>query len=319
VIRVGIIGTGSIVSSHLDVLQVADDVSVAAIAGRTVRAREELACRYRIAIQVDDYRRLLRDDRIDAVLVLVAPDVVASVAADALETGRPLFVEKPPGLSVAEALDLAERALRGRVLNMVGLNRRFYSSIAAARRAVDSAGALLGLRIEAPEDLARARSAGRSETVLSRWIYANSIHAIDLLRHRGGPMSSGQVMRELRQPADTNSIVASFEFTAGHIGEYVAHWGSPGPWTVTLYGVDVRVVLSPLEEGVTIDRTRSARPLPTDDVDRQFKPGFHGQLNAFLEMVRSGKPAPAPAADLAEAAASMQLAAWLAGDEARFA
>ena len=84
-------------------------------------------------------------------------------------------------------------------------------------------------------------------------------------------------------------------------------------WLATLVGVTA--VLSPLEEAIAMNRSRAPIALPIDDVDRRFKPGFYRQMRTFVEMVRSGAPPPAPAADLADALASMQLAAWLAGDE----
>ena len=316
-IRLGVIGTGPIVARHLDVLETCEEAAVTTICGRRLDLRRALAARYRIPDQVEHFRDLLRNDRIDAVLVLVAPDAMAAVAGAALETGRPTFLEKPPGLSVSEASDLAEAAVRCRVLNMVGLNRRFYSSVTAAKSTIAAAGSLKGLRVEAPEDLARARAAGRSEGLLSKWIYANSLHAIDLLRHLGGAIRSGHVVRGCGRPLDMTSIVASFSLDGGAVAEYVAHWGSPAPWSVTMYGEGVTAVLSPLEEAIATDQSRATITLPIDDVDRRFKPGFYRQMKAFVEMVRSGDPAPSPAADLGDALASMQLAAWLAGDEAR--
>ena len=83
-----------------------------------------------------------------------------------------------------------------------------------------------------------------------------------------------------------------------------------------MYGEGVTTVLSPLEQAVAMDRSRATVALPIDEVDRRFKPGFYRQMKTFVEMVRSGEPARLPAADLADALASMQLAAWLAGDEA---
>jgi predicted dehydrogenase len=318
VIRLGVIGTGSIVARHLDVLETFEEAAVTTICGRRLEPRQTLAERYHIPDQVDHFRDLLRDDRIDAVLVLVAPDAMAAVAEAALETGRPTFLEKPPGLSVRAASDLAEAAVRCHALNMVGLNRRFYSSVAAAKSTIAAAGSLQGLRVEAPEDLAGARAAGRSEALLSKWIYANSLHAIDLVRHLGGAIRSGHVVRGCGRPLDMTSIAATFSLDGGAVAEYVAHWGSPGPWSVTMYGEGVTAVLSPLEEAIAMDRSRATITLPIDDVDRRFKPGFYRQMRAFVEMVRSGEPPPSPAADLGDALASMQLAAWLAGDEARF-
>jgi predicted dehydrogenase len=314
VTRLGVIGTGPIAKYHLDALEALPDVTVVAIAGRRTELRNGLAERFGISNQFGTYRDLLRVASLDGILVLVAPDAMAAVAKDALQTRVPTFLEKPPGLSYSEAAELAECAARTGTLNMVGLNRRFYSTVAAAKDAVAGAGALLGLRIQANEDLARARAAGRDEKILARWVYANSVHTIDLLRYLGGSFRTRHVFRGSGRSPDAISIVATFELTSGAVGEYVSHWGSPGPWTVTLDGCGIQAVLSPLEKGWTIDGARVTSELPIDDADRKFKPGFLRQMEAFLTSIRSGVPAARPAADLADAAQSMALAAWMIGD-----
>ena len=312
--HLGVIGTGPIATYHLDALEALPGVTVVAIAGRRTELRNGLAERYGISGKFGDYRDLLRSAGLDGVLVLVAPDAIAAVAKDALQTRVPTFLEKPPGLSYPEAADLAESASRIGTLNMVGLNRRFYSTVAAARDAVARAGALSGLRIQANEDLARARAAGRDEKILARWVYANSVHTIDLLRYIGGSFRTRQISRGSGRSPDALSIVATFELTSGAVAEYVSHWDSPGPWTVTLDGRGIQAVLSPLEEGWTIDRTRERSKLPIDEADQKFKPGFLRQMEAFVASIRSGVPAARPAADLADAAQSMSLAAWMIGD-----
>jgi predicted dehydrogenase len=314
VTQLGVIGTGPIAPYHLDAIEALPDVTVRAIAGRRTEPRNGLAARYGIDATFSDYRDLLRCDGLDGVLVLVAPDAMAAVAKDVLQTRVPTFLEKPPGLSYPEAADLADSACRLGTLNMVGLNRRFYSTVAAAIEAVTCSGPLRGLRVEAPEDLARARAAGRDNHILARWVYANSVHTIDLLRYLGGSFRTRHVSRASGRPPEEISIVATFELESGAVAEYVSHWGSPGPWNVTLYGRELTAVLSPLEEGWTIDRARVRAPLAIDDADRSFKPGFLRQMEAFVASIRSGVPVKRPAADLADAAQSMSLAAWMVGD-----
>jgi predicted dehydrogenase len=319
-IRLGVIGTGPVVRHHLEVLRAIPGVEAVAIAGRRKGPRDLLARDYGIAETVEDYRVLLGHGGLDGILVLVAPDAIAEVARAALQTHIPTFLEKPPGLSYREAANLAECASSRGTLNMVGLNRRFYSTVTAAMDAVSRAGPLSGLAIHANEDLARARAAGRSQRILERWVYANSLHTIDLLRFLGGPLRNDtrDVKRPAARPPDAISIVATIETVNGAVATYESHWGSPAPWTVILDGRDTAAVLSPLEEGWTIrtiDGTRVRTALPIDEVDRSFKPGFLRQMEAFVESIRSGVPAVRPAADLADAAESMSLAAWMIGHD----
>ncbi len=311
VINLGVIGSGPIASKHLDVLAALDGVQIAALCSRRAGPRDALARQYGVPAQFEHVDALLQQP-MDGVLVLVAPDALAGVAAATLKRGIPTFLEKPPGLTFREAEALAELAERRRVPNQVGLNRRFYSVITSARTAIEQSGALFGVRIEAPEAIARARAAGRSEDLLRHWIAANSLHAIDLLRYFGGNVRARHLARRPDPQITETSLAALIEFESGAIGQYTAHWGSPGRWSASLYGRGVSAFLTPFESGVLRHADGREEAIAVDDLDVRFKPGFYKQLEAFVATVRTGT-ASAPAPDLAEAARSMELADWLAG------
>jgi len=310
-ISLGVVGLGPIASKHLDVLVALQGVTIAALCSRRAEPREALARQYGVPHQFDQAAALFAHP-LDGVLVLVAPDAIFEVTTAALERGLPTFLEKPPGLTLREAEALAELAERRRVPNQVGLNRRFYSVVGAARDAVERSGALFGIRIEAPEAIARARAAGRSEDLLRHWIAANSLHAIDLFRHLGGNVRARYRVGRADPQVTETSLAALVEFESGASGQYTAHWGSPGRWSAALYGRGVTATLTPFESGVLRHADGQESAIAVDEIDVRFKPGFYRQLEAFVETLRTGA-APAPAPDLAEAARSMELADWLAG------
>jgi predicted dehydrogenase len=312
-VRIGVIGSGPVTEKHLDVLTAIPGITVTALSSRRADRRQELARRYSIAQTYPDHRGMLDGASLDGVMVLVAPEAMASVARDCLVYGRPLFLEKPPALSVSEAEELASIAGRHGVPTVVGLNRRFYSTVASARRAIAARGRLLGIHVDAPENLARLKAAGRSEAVLSRLVHANGIHAVDLLRSIGGKVLRVDALRSGARDRDETSAAALVEFEDGVIGQYASHWGSAGSWRLTLYGRDVKAVLDPLERGFVLERDGAERPLDIDPVDEEFKPGFLRQAHAFVDVVRTGRPAPPPAADLADAVTSMELGARIMG------
>ncbi len=65
---------------------------------------------------------LLCDDVVDAIAVAVLPEATASVVIRVAARQLPLLSEKPPGVTLAEAQQLAERV---NVPNLVAFNRRF--------------------------------------------------------------------------------------------------------------------------------------------------------------------------------------------------
>jgi predicted dehydrogenase len=104
-------------------------------------------------------------------------------------------------------------------------------------------------------------------------------------------------------------------FETGTIGHYIANWTAPGNWSATLYGVDRRVELKPLERGVLVLRDGRQQELPVDEVDQRFRPGLYAQDHYFLERVRRGEPIGFPAATLDEALETMQFIAAVRGGE----
>ena len=97
------------------------------------------------------------------------------------------------------------------------------------------------------------------------------------------------------------------EFESGVLGTYTSHWFSPGGWSVTLYGEGVSVKFNPLEKGIWIDTDFNEYEITPDKVEKEFKPGFYRQMEAFVNMVNTGTLEP-PGMDLEDAYKTMLLA-----------
>ncbi len=85
-----------------------------------------------------DYRELLADPGIDAVLVCSSTDTHAAISIEAIEAGKHVFCEKPVdhALDRIEAVEEALAAHPGCKFQ-VGFNRRFDHNFAAVRKAYD--------------------------------------------------------------------------------------------------------------------------------------------------------------------------------------
>jgi myo-inositol 2-dehydrogenase / D-chiro-inositol 1-dehydrogenase len=71
-----------------------------------------------------DYRQMFDAETLDAVLICTGPQTHARLTLDAIERGLPVFVEKPPALTLAEAVHLREVSERAGVPIMVGTMKR---------------------------------------------------------------------------------------------------------------------------------------------------------------------------------------------------
>jgi predicted dehydrogenase len=131
-LKIGVIGAGGIARGvHLPALRAIPEADLRAVCDLRADRAKEAALQFGIPKTYLSYHDLLREGGIDAVYVLVPPDGLFRVAADALLAGKHVFMEKPMGISVFQARTLKETAAaQGRVLH-VGFNRRFIPLVQA--------------------------------------------------------------------------------------------------------------------------------------------------------------------------------------------
>ncbi len=131
-LRVGIIGAGSFAKgTHLPNLkQLADRFEIRAIVSRTGTSALAVARQYDAAVAATDYREVLNDPEIDAVLICTRHHLHASQAAASLRAGKHVFLEKPMATEREELADLVKTVQDLQASGtcpafMVGFNRRF--------------------------------------------------------------------------------------------------------------------------------------------------------------------------------------------------
>jgi len=307
-IRLGLIGAGWVARQHLEVIKAIEWIEACGITSRTKTKAQALASEFSIADCADDLDDLVRKTKPDALMILVSEDQIFDVAFRAMQYKVPLFIEKPAGLSPEENLKLAECAERLSISNMVGFNRRYYSVFHKGIEIIKQKGSLLGVFVEGHERMWRVRENKKfSNHALDSWIYANSTHTIDLLRFFGGEAKSVKsIAHSLIEPKG-DQLAAVMELENGAIGQYSAHWYSPGGWRVALYGDGVTAEFKPLEKGSWTGKDFKTYDIAPDEEDLKFKPGFYRQMEAFGGLVRDGvKRWPMP--DLSDSYRTMLLA-----------
>ena len=313
-IRIGLIGAGWVAREHLKVIKDIDSLEAVGITSRTLSKAEDVAREYNIAVCADSVDALIEETLPDALMVLVSEDQVAGVAEAVIPCGLPLFIEKPAGLTPADNLRLAELAREYKTPTMVGFNRRYYSIFHKGLEVIRAHGPLLGLVVEGHERMWRIREGKKfSEDTIREWIFANSTHTIDLLRFFGGePQRLSSIAHRYKEPRG-DQFAAIMEFESGAIGQYNAHWYSPGGWRVVLYGDGVTVEFKPLENGRWTDKNFKTDDIQPDEVDVKYKPGFFRQMEAFGKLART-RTLERPALDCQGAYQTMRLAQQIARD-----
>lgn len=135
-VRIGLLGCGRIARMvHLGVLTRLPGARVVAIAeadaelcaatSRSVGARAHA-----------DWREVLQDDDVDAIVITLPNAVHAEAAAAAFERGLHVYVEKPIATTAADARRVVEAWRASDRVGMPGFNYRFHPMHVAARRMI---------------------------------------------------------------------------------------------------------------------------------------------------------------------------------------
>ncbi len=85
-----------------------------------------------------DYRRLLEDKTIDAVIIATPDHQHAQPMIDAVEAGKDVYVEKPLAHTIEDGFRMVEAARRTKRIVQVGTQRRSYDLYQEAKGVIDS-------------------------------------------------------------------------------------------------------------------------------------------------------------------------------------
>ena len=122
---VGFLGAGYIADWHAAALRTVPGTSLAAVCDRDeVRARA-FAVRHNITRVYGSLGALLSDGQLDAIHVLLPPELHAQAAGQIIDAGLDVILEKPMAISVDECESLVERARSRGVKLGVGHNFLF--------------------------------------------------------------------------------------------------------------------------------------------------------------------------------------------------
>jgi len=128
-LNVAVIGTGNWGRNLVRNFNALEQSRVSHICDLDPDTRQRMARLYPAAEVVSDYRSVLADRAVDAVVVAVEGARHYAIARASLEARRHTFVEKPITLSTSEAEDLADLADQRRVQLMVGHLLKYHPAV----------------------------------------------------------------------------------------------------------------------------------------------------------------------------------------------
>ncbi|CUI75294.1 Gfo/Idh/MocA family protein [Cognatishimia activa] len=128
-IGIGILGGGYMGKAHSVAM-----AAVGAVFNTALRPRLEMICasspesaeRYRAAYgfarATDDWRLLVNDPAVEAIVIATPQETHREIAEAAFALGKPVFCEKPLGASIADSAAMVAAAEAAGVVNMTGFN-----------------------------------------------------------------------------------------------------------------------------------------------------------------------------------------------------
>lgn len=252
----------------------------------------------------DDAGALLARGDLDAVVISLPHSLLAAAAVAAAQRGLHVLLEKPMGVSVAEAEAVVAACEAAGVRLMVNYVHRFREEYRRAAELIRSGA--VGRPVLLVEVMASGQSSMppwvfRREVAGGGMLTYNGSHSVDrLLWLAGAPVARAQAaVSSLCYGAEVeDSAGAVLTFADGSLGVLAQHKSAAprtlGGWQTTIYGTAgaLRVTTG---EGLELEAEGGRQQIATGEGDR-----FLGALSAFVDSVAAGRdPSPSGAEGLA--------------------
>jgi myo-inositol 2-dehydrogenase/D-chiro-inositol 1-dehydrogenase/scyllo-inositol 2-dehydrogenase (NAD+) len=138
-VRIGLIGCGRIAQRfHIKTLSVMENVELVALCDIREEIARKLASKYHVEKVYNDYKELLANEKIDAVVISAPTEVHFKILEDAAKAGKHIFVEKPLAETIEECKKAIEVCQKNKVKLMVGFMRRFDKALIWSKEKIKS-------------------------------------------------------------------------------------------------------------------------------------------------------------------------------------
>lgn len=288
-IRVAVIGAGEMANRvHYPSLAAEPGVDLVGICDLDRQRLNETAERYQIEHRFTDHRTMIDTVAPDAVYAIGQPEFMYHIWCWCLEHGLDLFVEKPLGLTLHQATNLAYLAETKGCITQVDFQRRSSPLLRYAAEQLAGRGpvthAICTFYKFQPTPMLGARD----------HMMDDGVHAIDTLRSVcGGAVTEiDSVVRRVGTP-DINFFSAQLVFDTGAVGVLVNSWTSGRrAFTVQLHvpggcaELDLEGVGRVYTDGNLEPTTTTAQRVAGSDEFSVFA-GFAAKTKEFVEAVRS--------------------------------
>ena len=311
-LKIGLIGLGRLGRVYArDLSSRIAATKLVAVADTDGALADRAAREFDVPRSYTDAASLIADPQVDAVVIVSPTHTHRDVVIRALEAKKPTFCEKPPAISLGEAVEMADARERTGTFLQMGFMRRFDPGYAAAKKHVEEGRIGRPVVFKATSRDPFPPSLSYADPKSSGGIFVDmGIHDFDLARWFMGDVASIQAVGgvlaypELKTVGDRDNVIAMLTFSDGRLG--VVDLTRNG-----FYGYDISTDLLGTEGTIRVGYIRETPLLVMtrnnvahDTVPyfmERFERAYTLQLQNFAQNVLRERPAPVTIHDGVEA------------------
>jgi len=137
-VRIGIIGAGGFMRSHMDAFAEIPEAEIVAFCRRNEAALNEASDAYGIEDRFIDYRDMLKMENLDAVAIITPTGSHRQISLDAIAAGKHVLCEKPLALVASDAKEMLYAAEAAGVIHATNFNQRGRTPVGRMKQHMDA-------------------------------------------------------------------------------------------------------------------------------------------------------------------------------------
>ena len=323
-INIAVIGCSGMAEGHMyGIRDNSDKANLYAICDTDPERLADKKAKFNLDIAVSDYRELLNDPNLDAVVIVTPDQLHREMTIAFLRAGKDVLCEKPMALTVAECEEMMRTEKETGKRLMIGQVCRCTPAFVQAKELIDSGriGELFFVESEYAHDYSRIGGVGNWRITPEReGFIGGGCHAVDLLRWIAGNPSEVTAYSNHKcltsWPVD-DATIAIYKFPNGVVGKVFASIGCKRGYTMrsAFYGTKGTIICD--NTSPTMQLFENADPDSADDfvTPKELEVNINNhnvseEIRIFIDALQSGGKMPISsyegASTIAVAAATVQ-------------
>ncbi len=294
-IKVAVIGIGSMGKNHARIYANHDQVELVAVADMDVESLEKISHRFNTK-GYTDYMKMLECEEIDAVSIAVPTRFHHAVALEVIKQRKHILLEKPIALTQEESKEIIDAAKKYNVILMIGHIARFNPAIIELKRRISQVGEIYKIDVQRIGPFPR-RVADVGVTI------DLSVHDLDIIEYllQETPIRIYAESQQRLHPKHEDSLTALLTYPKGTLAVLNINYLSPTKTRLLkVFGERGMFMVNYLTQELyfyenkafTTDNWQSVSEGDVHKINILKKEPLLAEVESFLKSIKNGGPSP---------------------------